>query len=501
MPSLPFFEQYFGSVVKWRPDRGCTSDFWDPDGTWRIKPPSVGKPLPEGFEAPTEPTTVQGNDGIGAVDGPVHARPFETGPNGYLAAGLDHSGRHTQFLFSELGIAHPVTVGFEVAETEPGSFDAWGMDGELFEQVVEVSLVQLVVAILGPGTGFGALGPEDFLGRLAQMLLGMEEVNDLDGIGEVFRREVPDPEGSVSDDHATFSFHEPASLGLPIDPPGEVGRGAPGGRGTFDGGRIGDGVRIPDRADLRVGDGGAEEGAELDLSRFGRAIRLLAGPSFQLLFSHGEAGSVQAHVEGGGNWSRIGGDLLRLLSGDLFTQTLRRSLHLLGTYPKSGELRQERGPLLEADHGSDDTDHPNHAGRERRPLQSPGPIVGKEAALAERADDIGPGEGQRPQNRPDGFGEASGTVEHSAAGAALRPRFLLRVQGPFEHGSGNLDRPAANCRFEGFNVHKPLVLTGSQKGIELMLDFGPKLLLNGFFLPLRQSLLFPEGSSTDRSVR
>ena len=52
--------------------------------------------FPEGFEAAAEDAAAQGEDGIGAVDGPVHAGALEARPDGMFAAGLDDAGGDAQ---------------------------------------------------------------------------------------------------------------------------------------------------------------------------------------------------------------------------------------------------------------------------------------------------------------------------------------------------------------------------------------------------------------------
>ena len=72
--------------------------------------------------------------------------------------------RDTESLASEVGIAHPVSVAFEVAQTATGGVNGASIDGQRFEKVVEAPLVHLVVPLLGPMTGLVAVGAEDLLG-------------------------------------------------------------------------------------------------------------------------------------------------------------------------------------------------------------------------------------------------------------------------------------------------------------------------------------------------
>ena len=61
--------------------------------------------FPEGFEAAAEDAAAQGEDGVGAVDGPVHAGALEARPDGMFAASLDDAGGDAQAPGPERGIA------------------------------------------------------------------------------------------------------------------------------------------------------------------------------------------------------------------------------------------------------------------------------------------------------------------------------------------------------------------------------------------------------------
>ena len=72
--------------------------------------------VPEGFEAAAEDAAAQGEDGVGAVDGPVHAGALEARPDGMFAASLDDAGGDAQAPGPERGIAHALTVADEIVD-------------------------------------------------------------------------------------------------------------------------------------------------------------------------------------------------------------------------------------------------------------------------------------------------------------------------------------------------------------------------------------------------
>jgi len=67
-------------------------------------------PLPAGVVA------AQGGDGVGAALGPAHPGQLESLADDGLAAGLDGTGSDEHAQFAEPGVAHPLSVGLEVAE-------------------------------------------------------------------------------------------------------------------------------------------------------------------------------------------------------------------------------------------------------------------------------------------------------------------------------------------------------------------------------------------------
>ena len=71
---------------------------------------------PDVVEAVAGLVAAQGEDGGGAGDVPAHAGQFEALTDEGFAAGFDDAGADEQAVGAEVGVAHPVGVGFEVRQ-------------------------------------------------------------------------------------------------------------------------------------------------------------------------------------------------------------------------------------------------------------------------------------------------------------------------------------------------------------------------------------------------
>ena len=74
----------------------------------------VVAPLPEVLKASTELRAAQGDDGVCALDGPVHASPFEPGADHHFASRLEDAGGGAQTLSVKLWVAHASAIVKEV---------------------------------------------------------------------------------------------------------------------------------------------------------------------------------------------------------------------------------------------------------------------------------------------------------------------------------------------------------------------------------------------------
>src|SRR5438552_410974 len=79
-----------------------------------------GSAFPEVLKATTELGTGESDDGVGAMNGPVHPGAFEPRADSHLAPSLDNTGGSAQALRMELRIAHAVSVSLEIMEAAAG---------------------------------------------------------------------------------------------------------------------------------------------------------------------------------------------------------------------------------------------------------------------------------------------------------------------------------------------------------------------------------------------
>jgi len=129
------------------------------------------------------------------------------------------------------------------------------------------------VAEPGPLAAEVSAGAVDRLGDVGEMLLGVEQVDDLDGAGKQFVGQVPSPGGTIAKLDSARGAVEAAAARFAVHAVRER-REAGGGVGTGgapDGRRVGDRARVPGRDALRVAPFCGLDGDQFDLARFGRA--------------------------------------------------------------------------------------------------------------------------------------------------------------------------------------------------------------------------------------
>ncbi len=67
-------------------------------------------------------TTSQGDDGVGAADGPEHAGLFESRADHGLAASFDYTGANEEMLTAELRVAHAIGISLKVIRLRTNLF-------------------------------------------------------------------------------------------------------------------------------------------------------------------------------------------------------------------------------------------------------------------------------------------------------------------------------------------------------------------------------------------
>ncbi len=274
------------------------------------------------------------------------------------------------------------------------------------EQAVEAALLKVVAAGARPRLDLRLVVGEERLGHPPELLLGVPEIDDLDGTGVVLRGDAPDPACSITQDHAARSEREAAPLGLAPHAPGELGRvriGVEAG-GAFDGGGVGDRARVAHGAVLLIARLGCPDDNELGLASAGGADGLLAGAPGSLARSHRDAGAVHAEIDrrSGRRCRRV--RRLPLHSGQFPAQGLGGALDVLGAHPHAGQVVEQAAGLGEADQRGGRAGHAGHARGQVGARHAQRPVAREEALAAGGAVVVGALEGQRAQNGLEGLG-------------------------------------------------------------------------------------------------
>ena len=251
-----------------------------------------------------------------------------------------------------------MAVAGDVVDALAGFLAGVGMGAQGGEEGIDVALVELVASLFSPRFGEVGTGSIEGLGDFEEMAFGVEDVDDLDGTGEVFIGEVPDPCGAVAEDDLTLGLVEAAALGLAQDAACEgrgVGVGVAAG-GGLDGGAVGGGVRVAHGQAARVEGVAGPHGQELGLAGLGGAVGLSALAAFAFACMHRHAGAVEAEIEGAG-LAGLGVDDMMLVLGGRASERFGAVLHLLGVDGESGQFAQQLAGLCEADPGRGQAGH------------------------------------------------------------------------------------------------------------------------------------------------
>jgi hypothetical protein len=123
----------------------------------------------------------------------VHTGSFEAGADGDFAAGFDDAGRSAEAPGVEGRVVHSVAVVLDVSGALSGVVADGSVRGQSGKQDVQVTLIEFVMAGLGPLLGDGAAGAPDGIGDVAEVLLDVKTIDDLGGIRDLGVGDVPDP--------------------------------------------------------------------------------------------------------------------------------------------------------------------------------------------------------------------------------------------------------------------------------------------------------------------
>src|ERR1017187_7429578 len=100
----------------------------------------VVAPLPEVLKASTELRAAQGDDGVCALDGPVHASPFEPGADHHFASRLEDAGGGAQTLGVKLRVAHASAIAEDILRTFGRLGEGSGMGLESVDDGVQFAI-------------------------------------------------------------------------------------------------------------------------------------------------------------------------------------------------------------------------------------------------------------------------------------------------------------------------------------------------------------------------
>ena len=173
--------------------------------------------VPEHLESAAEPRTAQSQDGVSAVEAPVHPSALEAVADDDLAPGFNDAGRGAEPFGAEAMVAHTVLVALEVRRRLASLLTAGLVRTEDSEKGVEVSGLELVIALPSPGGGEVAGGSIDRPRHLAEVLHGVEEVDDLGRPRKELVGEIPDPQCPIAEEDLASGTIEASTLRFALD--------------------------------------------------------------------------------------------------------------------------------------------------------------------------------------------------------------------------------------------------------------------------------------------
>ena len=139
-----------------------------------------------------------------------------------------------------------------------------------------------------PAFGLLVVGVK-FAAEIPEVLARVIEIYDLNGAGELFLADVPDPVGAVAHDHLDLRPPPAALMGFGVDPAGEGG-------GGFDGPRVGSGLFLAHGPPLVIGSGLGEDATEFGLAGVGSPVLCFAASALGFFGYHRQAGTVHLHI-------------------------------------------------------------------------------------------------------------------------------------------------------------------------------------------------------------
>src|ERR1700747_1171091 len=112
--------------------------------------PQLGSAFPEVLKTPAKLCTAESDDGVGALDRPMHPRAFKTCADSHLASGFHNAGGSAQALGVELWVAHTVAVGLEIVQAAACFLGARDLAADGMEQCLKFSGVEFFLSTFCP---------------------------------------------------------------------------------------------------------------------------------------------------------------------------------------------------------------------------------------------------------------------------------------------------------------------------------------------------------------
>src|ERR1035437_8584861 len=133
----------------------------------------LGAALPEVLKASAEFRAAQGDDGVCAIDGPMHASPLEAGSDYHFASSREDAGGGTQTLGVKLRVAHTSAIVEDVHRAFGRLGGGSGMGSKSVHDGVQFAIIQFRAARLCPSFAFAGCA-EDRLSSSVQSFFGVK---------------------------------------------------------------------------------------------------------------------------------------------------------------------------------------------------------------------------------------------------------------------------------------------------------------------------------------
>ena len=315
---------------------------------------------------------------------------FRREPMTVLQPASNHAGADKEVLSPELGIAHTPGISLEAGRFDADCFQHGGAGDfdspEKRNQLFELPSIEFWLLAHDPPLLVGSVAGVEHPRHIPKMLARMKQVNDLDCAGKVQISIIPDPFGTIADDHFLFRAAPAAVPDFEIEAVAELA-------GGLNRARAGSGTRIANRVSRLIPCGLSEDTAELYFARMSRLPLHFADPALGLFLYDWDSGPVHLHTENRNRFSHDDGELQlnSLLHSGLFAfsnvaaDPFGSSFDGLSGHLESRQQFELTASVIERRVRTNQRQHTAHTGREIRLLDIQGGIYRKLAVMTVRA--------------------------------------------------------------------------------------------------------------------